>query len=76
MITINDLISGCQQFIILLILNLIYHFMTLNTVSCVNCENDISFNPDDYRDIDRPSIKCGGCGAMTPLTEDGSSNAR
>jgi hypothetical protein len=43
--------------------------MALNTVSCVNCENDISFNPDDYRDIDRPSVKCGGCGAMTPLTD-------
>jgi hypothetical protein len=44
--------------------------MALNTISCVNCAKDISFNPNDYESIDHPSVKCGVCGEMNPLTED------
>jgi hypothetical protein len=43
--------------------------MALNTISCVNSENDISFNPHDYRGIDNPRIKCRKCGETNPLTD-------
>jgi hypothetical protein len=37
-------------------------------ISCLNCSNDISYNPADYKNIDNPSVKCGNCDETNPLT--------
>jgi uncharacterized Zn finger protein len=44
--------------------------MVTATVSCVNCANYMSYNPDDLKNIDNPSVKCENCGEITPLTPD------
>jgi hypothetical protein len=44
--------------------------MTKATISCFNCEKDIIYNPDDYKNIDQPGVTCGECGLNNPLTED------
>ena len=40
------------------------------SISCLNCANDIIYNPDDFRTVDNPSVKCEKCGETTPLTQD------
>ncbi|MFZ0346154.1 MAG: hypothetical protein WAL24_13445 [Nitrososphaeraceae archaeon] len=47
------------------------YFMAMaRSVSCLNCANDIGYNPDELRNKDNPSVKCEKCGETTPLTPD------
>ncbi|MGA9167336.1 MAG: hypothetical protein WB053_08140 [Nitrososphaeraceae archaeon] len=39
------------------------------SISCLNCAEDTRYNPEDYKNIDKPSIKCGKCGETNPLTD-------
>jgi hypothetical protein len=44
--------------------------MAMATISCYHCRADITYNPNDYKNTDQPSITCGNCGLNNPLTED------
>ncbi|MGB7558992.1 MAG: hypothetical protein WBM37_10785 [Nitrososphaeraceae archaeon] len=47
------------------------YFMAMaRSISCLNCANDIGYNPDELRNKDNPSVKCEKCGETTPLTPD------
>jgi hypothetical protein len=41
----------------------------LHSIPCVNCANDISYDPDDFKSNDNPAVRCDKCGQTTPLTE-------
>lgn len=41
----------------------------MTSISCLNCAEDISYNPEDYKNIDKPSVKCGKCSEINPLTD-------